>query len=117
MYVKQKIPCGGTDAQDISDSIYMRHLMCMFDVVVHSRCRKMYAAQSLERSLKDEQQNRRSAASRTDEASSREYPPEKPDRPHTRGSVPQRTAISEACSPTLFVLAEGGMRTCCLQRV
>jgi hypothetical protein len=45
---------------------------------------------------------------RADEASSREYAPQKPDRPHTRASVSLRMAISEACSPTLSVLAEGG---------
>jgi hypothetical protein len=43
-----------------------------------------------------------------DEASSREYAPKKYDRPHTRASVALRTAILEACSPTLSVLAEGG---------
>jgi hypothetical protein len=33
-YEKQKILCGGTDAQDISGSIHTRHLVCMFDVPV-----------------------------------------------------------------------------------
>jgi hypothetical protein len=47
---------------------------------------------------------------RADEAISREYAPKKPDRPHTRTSVALRTAISEDCSPTLSVLAEGGTR-------
>jgi hypothetical protein len=46
---------------------------------------------------------------RADEASSHEYAPQKPDRPHTHASVALRTVISEACSPTLSVLAEGGM--------
>jgi hypothetical protein len=50
------------------------------------------------------------SAGRADEASSRGYALQKPDRPHNCASVPLRTAISEACSPTLFVLAEGGMR-------
>jgi hypothetical protein len=54
-YEEQKVPCEGTDAQGISDSIHMRHLGCMFDVVVLSRCRKLYAVQSLERSPEDEQ--------------------------------------------------------------
>jgi hypothetical protein len=45
---------------------------------------------------------------RADEASSHEYTPQKHDRPHTRASVSLRTAISEACSPILSVLAEGG---------
>jgi hypothetical protein len=51
---------------------------------------------------------------RADEASRREYAPQKPDRPHTRASVALRTAISETCSPTLSVLAEGeaGMDVC-----
>jgi hypothetical protein len=40
-------------------------------------------------------------AGRADEASSREYAPQKPDRPHTRASVALRTVISEAYSPTL----------------
>jgi hypothetical protein len=30
-------------------STHMRHLVCMFDVVVRSRCRQMYAVQSHER--------------------------------------------------------------------
>jgi hypothetical protein len=54
---------------------------------------------------------------RADEASSREYAPQKPGRPYTRASVSLRTAISEACSPTLSVLAEGGMGMGCTQRV
>jgi hypothetical protein len=33
-YEKQKVPYGGTDAQGISGSIHMRHLMCKFDVAV-----------------------------------------------------------------------------------
>jgi hypothetical protein len=45
---------------------------------------------------------------RADEASSHEYAPQKHDRPHTRASVSLRTAISEAGSPTLSVLAVGG---------
>jgi hypothetical protein len=49
-YKEQSVPCGGTDAQGISGSIHMRHLVCLFDVAVQSRCRKMYAVQSLERS-------------------------------------------------------------------
>jgi hypothetical protein len=48
------------------------------------------------------------SAGRADEASSREYAPQKPDRPHTRGSVALWIAISEVCSHTLSVLAEGG---------
>jgi hypothetical protein len=49
-YKEQSVPCGGTDAQGISGSIHMRHLMCLFDVAIQSRCRKMYVVQSLERS-------------------------------------------------------------------
>jgi hypothetical protein len=41
-YEEQSVPCGGTDAQGISGSIHTRHLVCMFDVVVRSRCRQMY---------------------------------------------------------------------------
>jgi hypothetical protein len=41
-------------------------------------------------------------------ASSRNYAPQKPDRPHTRASVALRTAILESCSTTISVLAEGG---------
>jgi hypothetical protein len=48
-YKEQIVPCGWTDAQGISGSIHMRHLVCMFDVVVRSRRRQMYAVQSLER--------------------------------------------------------------------
>jgi hypothetical protein len=64
---------------------------------------------------------------RADEASSCEYASQKPDRPHTHASVALRTAILEAFSPTLSVLAEGGMEidvcntsksvcTCCYQK-
>jgi hypothetical protein len=48
------------------------------------------------------------SVSQADRASSRDYAPQRPDRPHTHESVALRTAISEACSPTLSVLAEGG---------
>jgi hypothetical protein len=48
------------------------------------------------------------SAGGADKASSREYAPQKPDRPHTRASVSLRMAISKAYSPTLSVLAEGG---------
>jgi hypothetical protein len=48
-YKEQSVPCGGTDAQGISGSIHTRHLVCLFDVAIRSRCRKMYAVQSLER--------------------------------------------------------------------
>jgi hypothetical protein len=47
-YDEQNVPRGGTDAQDISGSIHTRHLVCVFDVVVRSRCRQMYVVQSLE---------------------------------------------------------------------
>jgi hypothetical protein len=47
---------------------------------------------------------------RADEASSREYAPQKHDRPHTCASVALWMVISEACSPILFVLVEGGTR-------
>jgi hypothetical protein len=90
----------------------------------------MYAVQSLERSSKEEQQHTslgeddeehdvdEAALGRTDHASSRKYiRPQKSDRPHTRASISLRTAISEACSHTLSVLAEYGTRTCRLQRV
>jgi hypothetical protein len=39
---------------------------------------------------------------RADEAGSREYAPQKPNRPHTYASVSLKTVISEACSPTLY---------------
>ena len=115
-YEEQSVPSGGTDAQGTSGSIHTRHLVCLFDVAVRSRCRKMYAVQSLERSP-----GRRTAARvnsgrrRTDHASSREDAPQKSDRPHTRASVSLRSVISEACSPTLSVLAEDGTGMCCLQ--
>jgi hypothetical protein len=47
-------------------------------------------------------------AGRADEASSREYAPQNPDRPHTRASVAMRTVISEAGSPTHSMLTKGG---------
>ena len=104
-YKEQIVPCGGTDAQGISGSIHTRHIVCMFDVVVRSRSRQMYAVQSLERASATRNWI---SAGRADEVSSREYAPQKPDRSHTRASVPLRTTISEACSTTLCVLAEGG---------
>jgi hypothetical protein len=42
-YKEQIVPCEGTYAQGISGSIHMRHLMCMFDVVIRSQRRQMYA--------------------------------------------------------------------------
>jgi hypothetical protein len=57
------------------------------------------------------------SAGRADEASSREYSPQKPDRSHTRASVSLRTVILEACSPTMSVLTEGGTGMGCTQRV
>jgi hypothetical protein len=50
-------------------------------------------------------------------ASSHEYTPQKPDRPHTRASVSLRTTISEVCSPTLSVLVKGGTVMGCTQHV
>jgi len=35
-YKEYIVPCGGTDAQGISGSIHTRHLVCMFDIVIHS---------------------------------------------------------------------------------
>jgi hypothetical protein len=55
-YEEHSVPYGGTHAQGISDSIHKRHLVCLFDVTVQSRCRKMYAVQSLEQSPEEEQQ-------------------------------------------------------------
>jgi hypothetical protein len=97
-YKEQIVPCGGIDAQGISGSIHTRHLVCMFDVDVRNRHMQMYAVESLER------RRRRGtliSVGREDEASSREYAPQKPYRPHTRASVSLRTVISEACSPTV----------------
>jgi hypothetical protein len=33
-YEEQSVPYGGTDAQGISGSIHMRHLVCLFDVAI-----------------------------------------------------------------------------------
>jgi hypothetical protein len=104
-YKEQIILCGGTNAQGISGSIHTRHLMCMFDVVIRSRCRQMYAVQSLERPAT----RNLISVGQADEASTRECAPQKPGRLHTRASVALRTVISEAFSPTLSVLIEGGM--------
>jgi hypothetical protein len=38
-YKELIVHCGGTDAQGISGSIHTRHLVCMIDIVVRSRCR------------------------------------------------------------------------------
>jgi hypothetical protein len=54
---------------------------------------------------------------RADEATSRDYALQKPDRPHTRASVALRTTISEACSPTLSMLVEGGTGMGCTQHI
>ena len=56
-YEEQSVPSGGTDAQGTSGSIHTRHLVCMFDVVVRSQCRQMYALQSHEQLLEDKQQH------------------------------------------------------------
>jgi hypothetical protein len=48
-YEEHNVLSGGTDAQGISGFIHTRHLMCMFDVVLRSRCRQMHSVQSLER--------------------------------------------------------------------
>jgi hypothetical protein len=50
----------------------------------------------------------RISVGRTDGASSREYAPQKPDRPYTHASVALRTRISTAYSPIFSVFAEGG---------
>jgi hypothetical protein len=42
-YKEQIVPCKETDAQGISGSIHTRHLVCIFDVVVRSRRKQMYA--------------------------------------------------------------------------
>ena len=47
---------------------------------------------------------------RADGASNCEYAPKKLDRQHTRASAALRTVISEVCSLTLFVNAEGWTR-------
>jgi hypothetical protein len=85
---------------------------CMFDVVVHSRCRQMYVVQSLERRRR--QGTWLVMVERTKWAVASTLP-QKPDRPHTRASVSLRTAISEACSPTLSLLTEGGTGMGCVQ--
>jgi hypothetical protein len=84
--------------------------VCMFDVVDAGRC-----TQCSPRTVPTTKNW--ISTGRADGASSREYAPQKPDRPHTRASVALRTAISEACSPTLSVLAEGGTGMGCTQRV
>jgi hypothetical protein len=48
-YKEHIVPCGGIDAQGTNGSIHTRYLVCLFNVVVQSRCRQMYAVQSLER--------------------------------------------------------------------
>jgi hypothetical protein len=48
-YEEQSVPRGGTDAQGISGSIHTRHLVCVFDVAIRSRCMQIYAVQSLKR--------------------------------------------------------------------
>jgi hypothetical protein len=78
--------------------------VCMFDaqsMQANVRCAIPRTAQATKSLI---------SADRTDEASSHEYSPQKSDRPHTRASVALRTTISEAYSPTLSVLAEGGTR-------
>jgi hypothetical protein len=52
----------------------------------------------------------RISVGRADRASSREYTSQKLDCPHARASVALQAVISDACSPTLCVLAEGGTR-------
>jgi hypothetical protein len=95
-YEEQKAPRRGTDAQGISDSIHTRHLVCMFDLAIQSRCRKMYVVQSLEWSPEKEQQHAspreddeehdvdEATLGRTDNTSSREYAHQKSNIARTR---------------------------------
>ena len=85
------------------------------DTCIRRENRKYSAVWSLERCQQRRTGCRRSGAGRADEASNRKYAPQKLDLPHTRTSVPLRTAILEACSPTLSMLPEGGTEMCCLQ--
>jgi hypothetical protein len=66
-YEEQSVPYGWTNAQGISGSIHMRHLVCMFDVVVHSRCRQVYTVQSLER-RDDEEPDQRWSSGRCEQS-------------------------------------------------
>jgi hypothetical protein len=56
-YKEHNVHYGGTDAQSISGSIHTRHLVCLFDVAVQNRCRKMYVVQSFKWSPKEEQKH------------------------------------------------------------
>jgi hypothetical protein len=79
--------------------------MCMFNVVVRSRCRQMYAV-SPSNDTGGEELDQCWLSGRSEQTRVRSP---KTDRPHTRASVSMRTVISEACTPTLSVLVEGGM--------
>jgi hypothetical protein len=76
---------------------------------VYVRCSRTQSMQADVRSptngADDEELDRRWSSGQT---SSREYAPQKPDRPHTCAGVALRTTISEDCSLTLSILAEGG---------
>jgi hypothetical protein len=46
-YLEQSVPYGCSDAQGKSGFIHTRYLVCMFDVIVRSRRRQIYAVRSL----------------------------------------------------------------------
>jgi hypothetical protein len=109
---EQSVPCGSTDFQGISDSIYETSH-------VYVRCSRTKSMQAYVRSVfpwTTSTMNQISVG-QAEKASNREYAPQKSDRPHTRASVPLRTAISEACSPTRSMLADGGTGMDWIQRV
>jgi len=95
------IPSGGTHAQSIGGSTPTSQHSALLDVADHSRCRTMFALQSLEhpqgsRRSEDEEED---VGSHQEEASSRGDAPQKPAWPHTRAGVAMRMAILEACPP------------------
>jgi hypothetical protein len=42
-YEEHNVPGGGTDTQGTNGSIHISYLVCLSDIAVRSRCKKMYA--------------------------------------------------------------------------
>ena len=91
-FKNRDVPCGGTHAQGTGGSRPTHGEL--LEVADHSRCRKMYAVQSLERppgSRRSKEEE--DVDNHQEEVSSHGDAPQKPDRPHTRAGVTSRMAV------------------------
>jgi hypothetical protein len=80
----KSIPSEGTHAQGTGGSIHMSRHRVLLEIADHSRCRTMFAVQSLEHPLRSRRSEEEEDVGRHQEkVSRREDAPQKPDRPHT----------------------------------